>query len=294
MKISLTLKRILNGFSLFGFLCYSTQAFALNFMKIIFIGDIFGRPGREAVKKALPEYREKYGAHLVIANAENIHHGKGITEDDLHEMQKAGVDFFTSGNHVFKERAIIPFMDSKRVPLVRPANYPQNVPGRGYEIVEGGLKQRVLVINLMGRIFMPMHLDCPFRAADKILEETRHEQLAAIFVDFHAETTSEKMALAHYLDGRVTAVVGTHTHVPTADERVLSGGTAFQSDAGFTGPIDSVIGAEKKGIIEHFLSQMPVKHEVASGPTVFNSCLIEVDDKTRKAVSIERLQRYFN
>lgn len=261
-------------------------------MNILFIGDIFGRPGREAVKKLLKGYRQKLGIHLVIANAENMHHGKGVSEENLKEMQLAGVDFFTSGNHVFHHREILPLMDNKKIPLIRPANYPPKAVGRGYEIVSGSLMQKVLVINLMGRVFMPAHLDCPFRTVDKILKETAGEQLAAIFVDIHAEATSEKIALAHYLDGRVTAVIGTHTHVPTADERILEGGTAFQSDVGFTGPYDSAIGIDKKIIIENFLTQMPVKHEVAEGPAVFNAVKIEVDDGSRQAIGIERIQEY--
>jgi metallophosphoesterase (TIGR00282 family) len=261
-------------------------------MNILFIGDIFGRPGRNTVRKVLKDYIKEHGIHLTIANAENMHHGKGVTEENLDEMREAGVDFFTSGNHIWKERRIVPFLGNKRLKLVRPANYPPNVPGHGWQITEGALKQRVLVINLLGRVFMPLHPECPFRVADEILKENAHEQLAAIFVDFHAETTSEKMALAQYLDGRVTAVIGTHTHVPTADGRVLPGGTAFMTDAGFTGPADSVIGAEKEGIIDHFLTQLPVKHEVAKGPTVFNAVKVEVDDKTRKAVTITHLQQY--
>jgi hypothetical protein len=160
-------------------------------------------------------------------------------------------------------------------------------------VIEDDKGKKLLVINLMGRVFMPMHLDCPFRAADKILKEFENDKkLAAIFVDFHAETTSEKMALGHYLDGRVSAVIGTHTHVPTFDARVLAGGTAFQSDVGFTGPIDSVIGLEKTGIIRNFLTQVPRKHEVAGGDTVFNAIKIEVDEKTGKAVSVEQVQEY--
>lgn len=261
-------------------------------MNILFIGDIFGRPGRETVKKLLPEYRKKHSIHLVIANAENMHHGKGVSENQLQELQKVGVDFFTSGNHIWKEREIIPRLDDKKLPLIRPANYPPGVPGRGYAVVQGGLMQKILVINLMGRVFMSANLDCPFRTADRILKEYEHEQLNAIFIDFHAETTSEKAAMGHYLDGRVTAVIGTHTHVPTFDARVLPGGTAFQSDVGFTGPIDSIIGLEKTSIIKQFLTQVPVKHEVADGDTVFNALKIEVDDKTRKAVRVEQIQRY--
>ncbi len=260
-------------------------------MNILFIGDIYGKPGRNTITKFLGEYRRKLALHLVIANAENMHHGKGISEENIKEMQKAGVDFFTSGNHIYKEKAIIPFLENPKLPLIRPANYPPSATGRGYQIVSGGLMQKVLVVNLMGRIFMPGQFDCPFRTIDTILKETSHENLQAIIVDIHAEATSEKAALAHYLDGRVSAVIGTHTHVPTADERILPNGTAFQSDVGFTGPIDSIIGAEKKGIIEHFLTQMPVKHEVASGPTVFNALFIEIDDTTRKAVKVQRIQR---
>jgi len=263
-------------------------------MNILFIGDIFGRPGRSTVKKVLQTYRQEHGIHLVIANAENMHHGKGVTEENLDEMREAGVDFFTSGNHVWKERKIVPYLNNKRLKLIRPANYPPGVPGLGWQITEGSLKQRVLVINLLGRVFMPNHFDCPFRAADAILEENAHEQLEAIIVDFHAETTSEKMALAQYLDGRVSAVIGTHTHVPTADARVLPKGTAFMTDAGFVGPTDSIIGADKEAILEQFLTQMPVKHEVAKGPTVFNAVKIEIDDKTRKAVSIIHLQQYLD
>jgi 2',3'-cyclic-nucleotide 2'-phosphodiesterase len=260
-------------------------------MNLLFIGDVFGRPGRETVKKLLKKYRQKHEVDFVVANAENMHHGKGVTEKNIADMRDAGVDFFTSGNHVFKDRTILPHLDDKKLPLIRPDNYPPGVPGRGWEIVSVG-KRRVLVINLMGRVFMPMHLDCPFRAADRILEETKDEKLSAILVDFHAETTSEKMALAHYLDGRVTAVMGTHTHVPTADARILKGGTAFQTDTGLTGPIDSVIGVEKGPVIENFLTQMPVKHEVAAGPTVFNAILIGVDEKSRKATHVLPLQQY--
>ncbi len=263
-------------------------------MNILFIGDIFGRPGRNTVKKLLRKYRQDHGVHLVIANAENMHHGKGVSEENLAEMREAGVDFFTSGNHVWKERSIIPFMDNKKMPLIRPANYPPGVPGRGWQVIEDSLKQKVLIINLMGRVFIPQHLDCPFRTADRILKETAHENLAAIIVDFHAEATSEKMALAHYLDSRVSAVIGTHTHVATADSRILPGGTAFQTDVGFVGPVDSVIGAEKGAILEHFLTQLPMKIEVAPGPTVFNAIKIEIDDKTRLATDVLPIQQYLD
>lgn len=262
-------------------------------MNILFIGDIFGRPGRETVQKLLKDYRKKLSIDLVVANAENMHHGKGVSEPQLKDMQAAGIDFFTSGNHIWKEREIISRLDDPKLPLIRPANYPKGAPGKGYQVVEDGKGRRVLVINLMGRVFMPMQLDCPFRRADEILEEFKDDDdLSAIFVDFHAETTSEKMALAHYLDGRITALVGTHTHVPTFDARVLAGGTAFQTDVGFTGPIDSVIGLEKHGVIQNFLTQVPHKHEVAGGDTVFNALKIEVDDKNGKAIAVEQIQKY--
>ncbi len=261
-------------------------------MNILFIGDIFGRPGRDTVKKLLPVYRKKYDINLVIANAENMHHGKGVDERQLKELLMAGVDFFTSGNHIWHERSIIPRLNDPHLPLIRPANYPPGAPGRGYHVIETTLLKKVLVINLMGRIFMPTHLDCPFRTADQILKAHEGQDFSAILVDFHAETTSEKMALGHYLDGRVTAVIGTHTHVPTYDARVLAGGTAFQSDVGFTGPIDSVIGLEKTSIIKNFLTQVPIKHEVADGETVFNALKIEVDEQSGHASAVEQIQTY--
>lgn len=259
-------------------------------MKILFIGDIFGKPGRKTVAKLLKPLREKHNLELVIANAENMRHGKGVSESNLNEMREAGVDFFTSGNHIFKEKDIIGAIDNPKLGLLRPANYAPDVPGRGYAIVETAMLKKVLVINLLGRLFMPHHADCPFRAMDNILEETKNEQLSAIFVDFHAEASSEKIALAYYLDGRVSAVVGTHTHVPTADARILEGGTAFQTDAGFTGPLNSIIGLDKENIIKNFLTAMPVTHEVASGPTVFNGVIVEIDEDSKRAKAIESIQ----
>lgn len=263
-------------------------------MNLLFIGDIFGKPGRETIARLLPNYRKQLNIDFVIANAENMHHGKGVSEDQLKKMREAGVDFFTSGNHIWKEKQIIPRLDDPSLHLIRPANYPQDqrVKGRGAQVVTTQKGEKILVINLMGRVFMPFNLDCPFRTADRILKEHANEKLAAIFVDFHAETTSEKAALGHYLDGRVSAVIGTHTHVPTYDARVLPGGTAFQSDVGFTGPINSIIGLQKEGIIENFLTQVPVKHEIAEGETVFNALKIEIDSTTKKALKVEQIQEY--
>lgn len=259
-------------------------------MKLFFIGDIFGRPGRKAVKDVLKKYREQHQIDLVIANAENMRHGKGVSEENIKEMQSAGVDFFTSGNHIFKESSIIPFLDQKSLPLLRPANFPAQVPGRGYEVIQTPLMKKVLIINVLGRVFMPQQVDCPFRTVDNILKEFENESLGAIFIDVHAEATSEKAALAYYLDGRVSAVIGTHTHVPTADARILPNGTAFQTDVGFTGPLHSIIGTEKNTVIQQFLTQMPFKHEVASGPLVFNAVKITINDETKKATSIETFQ----
>lgn len=258
-------------------------------MKILFIGDIVGRPGREAVKAILPELKKEQEIDLVIANAENLAHGRGFTVDTIEEMQKAGVDFFTSGNHVWDNKGSVAKLNDKSFPLLRPANFPDSAFGRGYQVVETTMMKKVLVINLMGRVFMKHYLDCPFQAIDKILQETAHEQIQAIFVDFHAEATSEKTALANYIDGKVSAFVGTHTHVPTADCRLLPNGTAFVNDVGMTGPIDSIIGMKQEAVIQNFLTQMPTSFEIQeSGPKTFNSVLIEIDESTKKATSIER------
>lgn len=259
-------------------------------MNILIIGDIFGRPGRNAVKKILPEIKKKYKIEFTVANAENISHGKGFTEDTILEVQKAGVDFFTSGNHVWKQKTSIPKLDDKNFPMIRPLNYPPSVPGRGYQIIEGNLMKKILVINLMGRVFMPTHFDCPFRTINTLLEQLKHEHLNAILVDFHAEATAEKWALAHYLDSRVSIVYGTHTHVATNDSRILEGGTAFITDVGMVGAYDSVIGIEKKGGIRHFLTGLPEKHEIAQGKVMFNAVVLEVDEKTKLAKNIIQLK----
>lgn len=266
-------------------------------MKILFLGDVFGKPGRQVVAKFLPEIIKEKKPDLVIANVENIHHGKGVSNSKIEEMQKAGVNFFTSGNHIWKVSEIFKHLEEENYPLVRPGNYPDKAPGRGDKIVETSGGEKVLVINLMGRVFMPAHLADPFQKAEEILEKYREEGLelgkglAAIFVDFHAEAGSEKMAFAHYLDGQISALVGTHTHIPTADEQIFPGGTAYQTDTGMNGCYDSVIGVKKEEIIENFLTQMPVKHTVAEGPTVFNAVLIEIGTNGL-AEKIERIQKY--
>lgn len=271
-------------------------------MKILLIGDIYGKPGREAVKKVLTDLREDREIDLVIANAENLHHGKGVSDNKIQELRKAGVDFFTSGNHIWKLPEIFAHMEKAGYPLIRPANYPEDTPGRGWDILEleaigtksGKAKKhpKVAVINLMARVFMPGNLDDPFRKADEILKEIGKlgKDVQAIIVDFHGEATAEKKALGLYLDGRVSAVFGTHTHVPTADEMILENGTAFQTDIGMTGVLESVIGADKKAVIGNFLTQMPHKFEVAEGLSYFNALLVEINDKSGLAENIERIQ----
>lgn len=253
-------------------------------MRILMIGDVIGKPGRRAVKQLLPSLRSEHGIDLVIANGENTAGGFGLTLDTANELLDSGVDLLTSGNHIWDQKEIIPYLD-EGLPLVRPANYP-DAPGRG-----SLLHNNVLVINLMGRVFMPA-LDCPFRTADWILEgAAASERPPVVIVDFHAEATSEKQAMGWYLDGRVSAVLGTHTHVGTVDARVLPKGTAYISDVGMTGPQDSVIGSETGVVLERFLTGMPQRLSVAIGPVLMNSVLVDIDQDTGKALAIERLDR---
>ena len=253
-------------------------------MRILMIGDIVGKPGRRAVKTLIPELRLDQGIDLVIANGENTAGGFGLTLDTANELLESGVDILTSGNHIWDQKEIIPYMD-EGLPLVRPANYP-DAPGRGSLI-----HKNVLVMNLMGRVFMPP-LDCPFRTADRILKEAAaSEKPPVIVVDFHAEATSEKQAMGWYLDGRVSAILGTHTHVGTVDCRILPRGTAYVSDVGMTGPMDSVIGSETDIVLERFLTGMPQRLAVANGPVLLNSVLVDIDENTGQALAIERVDR---
>ena len=253
-------------------------------MRILMVGDVVGKPGRRAVQTLIPSLRQEHGIDLGIANGENTAGGFGLTAETAYELLESGVDVLTSGNHIWDQKEIIPYMD-EGLPLVRPANYP-DAPGRGIL-----LHNNVLVVNLMGRVFMPA-LDCPFRTADAILRETEaSDKPAVIIVDFHAEATSEKQALGWYLDGRVSAVLGTHTHVGTVDCKILTKGTAYVSDVGMTGPMDSVIGSDANVVIDRFLTGMPQRLPVASGPVLLNSVMIDVDEETGKARGIERLDR---
>ncbi len=252
-------------------------------MLVLAIGDIIGRPGRRAVQELLPDLKQQYGVDLVIANAENTAGGLGLTPATADELLGAGVDVLTSGNHIWAQKEIVPYLDSE-MPILRPLNYPPGVPGRGYLV-----SNQAVVVNLIGRTFMSNY-DCPFRAMDKLLAELPARP-AVIIVDFHAEATSEKMAMGRYLDGRVSAVLGTHTHVGTIDTRLLKQGTAYVTDIGMTGPLDSVIGDDTDAVISRFLTMIPRHLPVGKGKVIFNGILVEVDDKSGKATSIERIYR---
>ncbi len=254
-------------------------------MKILMIGDVIGSPGRTAVQTIVPALREELELDLVIANGENVAGGAGITLNTADELLAAGVDAITSGNHIWDQKQIIPYLDDDSLPVLRPLNYPPSAPGKGYLVIGG-----VLIINLIGRVFVGNY-DCPFRTIDRLLEDLVNKPTVTV-VDMHAEATSEKAALAWHLDGRVSAVVGTHTHVPTADARLLPKGTAFVSDLGMVGPVNSIIGVEPEEVLARFFTQTPHRFRVAkNGPTAFNSIFIEVDDTNGLASRIERIDR---
>jgi metallophosphoesterase (TIGR00282 family) len=260
-------------------------------LRILFIGDIFGRPGRTIVKEKLPSLVNDHSIDLIIANGENSAAGFGITPALAEELFDLGIDVITTGNHVWDKREIVDFFKmadgnahspSRR--LLRPANFASDLPGHGLYVGRKG-KVPYAVINLQGRVFMASNED-PFRTADQLLKEV---EAKIIFVDMHAEATSEKVSLGWYLDGRVTAVVGTHTHVPTADERVLPNGTAYITDVGMTGPFDGVIGVKKEIVVSKFLNNMPVRFEAATGDVRLCAVVIDSDDSSGMARSIERL-----
>jgi len=259
-------------------------------MKILFLGEIIGRTGRQIVKKVLPEIKKKYKVDLCLANGETITHGKGVSREKVEEIVTCGVDFLTSGNHVFRYSNFLEDLDDPALPILRPANYVSSLPGRGCEILDLGRKGRVLLINLQGRVFMPHQIDSPFEAADRILTQNSQEKLAAAIVDFHAEATSEKQSLGYFLDGKVSAVFGTHTHVATADQRILPQKTAYVSDIGMIGSLNSILGGEITTIVSQQQKGMLGDFEVASDPPfLFNSVLIEINKG--KAETIERIDR---
>jgi metallophosphoesterase (TIGR00282 family) len=250
----------------------------------LFLGDIIGRPGRKILKEYLPRLIEEHSPSLVIANGENAAGGIGLTPDICQQLL-AQVDVLTSGNHIWDKREIFSYLDQEPR-LLRPANYPPLNPGKGIYVFESREGYKVAVLNLQGRVFMEP-LDCPFRTADRELDALGKSKAIAI-VDFHAEATSEKQALAWYLDGRVSAVIGTHTHVPTADEKILPGGTAYITDVGMVGGYESVIGIKKEQAIQRFLTARPQRFEPGKKGKVFSAVFVEVDPQTGKALSIRR------
>ena len=259
-----------------------------NNLHILFIGDIIGSYGRAIVRRLLPEIKKEYTVDLTIANGENSAHGYSITEKIYNELIGLGIDALTMGNHVWEKKEVVNRIDALDR-IARPANYPPGAPGRDYLIVEcKGIK--IGIINLLGRVFMQC-MDCPFQAVDRVLAQVKKEA-GIILVDVHAEATSEKCALGYFLDGRVAAVLGTHTHVMTADERILRGGTAYISDVGMVAAQDSVIGMNKEQILKRFITQLPEKFEPTdNGPGIFNAVLLKIDPVTGKANGIERIIR---
>lgn len=255
-------------------------------MNILFLGDIMGSPGRDILARRLPDIVASEEIDIVIVNGENAAGGFGITPKIAGELFDLGVHAITSGNHIWDKKDILEFID-REPRLLRPANYPSTAPGSGVYLIERDGYPKVGLINLMGRVFMPT-LDCPFQLGKKIVAQVR-KQASVILVDMHAEATSEKCAMGWFLDGTVTAVVGTHTHVQTADETILPGGTAYITDAGMTGPYLSVIGINRDSAVRRFTEQMPARFEVAGGPAMVNGVVIRSDPDTGKAISIRRL-----
>ncbi len=254
---------------------------------ILFVGDVVAKGGRRAVFSGLESLSAEYDIDLVVVNGENAAGGFGVTQSVVDEFFNHGVDVITTGNHAWDKREALGFIDDEPR-LLRPENYPPGTPGRGWHLAVSRTGERVGVLNTMGRVFMHPDLDCPFRCADRVLESIPSD-VKVILVDFHAEASSEKVAMGWYLDGRVSAVVGTHTHIPTADERVLPGGTAFISDVGMTGCYNSVIGMKTEGSLRRFLSKVPQRLEPATGVATFCGVLIDVDELTGKSRSIKRI-----
>ncbi len=261
-------------------------------MKILFIGDVVGKAGRRAINQVVPALRVEYAPDLVIANIENLAHGKGVTVKTFAEIKEAGIDFYTGGNHSLEKPDANELFNDPAVPIIRPANFIGAVAGRGYQTISVG-SRTVLIVNLVGQVFVADgNFRNPFKEIDLILGQFNQDTLAAIIVDFHAEVTSEKRALAHYLDGRVSAVLGTHTHIPTADAHVMPGGMAYVTDVGMVGIRDSVIGAGKESIIQSFLQEVKIPKTVPEeGLVDVGAVLIDINPQTRKATTITRVDR---
>jgi metallophosphoesterase (TIGR00282 family) len=253
---------------------------------VLAVGDVVGRPGRRAVARVLPELRRDLGIDLVVANGENASGGFGLTASGAQELMNAGVDVFTSGNHIWDQRDALSLLDT--APVLRPMNYPDGAPGRGWLTVDLGAKGEVAVGNVQGLVFMPP-IDSPFRAVERFLAETSGVKVRLL--DIHAEATSEKQAMGHFVDGKLSLLWGTHTHVPTADNRVLPGGTAYVSDLGMVGPRESVIGMDAEGSLRRFLTGIPQRFKVASGVVTFNSVLVRISATDGRAEDIQRVDR---
>ncbi len=259
-------------------------------MRILILGDVVGRPARRAMRDLLPGLIEREKADLVIANAENAAGGMGVDLKSAKELLSAGVHVLTSGNHIWKKKEIYSFLDEHEI-LIRPANFPAGAPGRGWCFWRHN-ELRALIINLQGRVFMPNHVEDPFRCVDELLQN--HGRLSpVIIVDMHGEATSEKTAMGWYLDGRASVVYGTHTHVPTADERILPNGTAYITDVGMCGPLDSVIGMEREIVIQGFLTQLPRQFEVAKDNVALQGIITDIDETNGRAREIRRFREYW-
>lgn len=254
-------------------------------MRILFVGDVVGRPGRRAVRELVPRIRDRVSASFVVVNCENAAGGLGVTPETADELLRAGADCLTSGNHIFAKKEIVPYLDREER-ILRPANYPPGAPGRGIGFYKAPEVQ-IAVINLSGRTFMDS-MDCPFRACDALLEQALN-RTRCVLIDLHAEATSEKQAMGWYVDGRASAVIGTHTHVQTSDERILPQGTAYITDVGMTGPRDSVLGVRTDLIIRRYLTGLPVRFEIAQGTAVLCAVCISIDPASGRALSIERI-----
>ncbi|MBI4587569.1 MAG: TIGR00282 family metallophosphoesterase [Candidatus Rokubacteria bacterium] len=255
-------------------------------MTLLAVGDVFGEPGRKALLTLLPRLKREHEVDCTVVNVENAAAGFGVTPQIARSFLDGGVDVMTSGNHIWDRKEIIEYIAKENL-LLRPANYPTGTPGVGSVVVKAG-PHKVAVLNLMGRVFLPT-IDCPFRKADEELPRLR-EETPLIVVDMHGEATSEKQAMGWYLDGRASAVLGTHSHVQTADERILPGGTAYVTDLGMTGPVDSVIGVNREAAIQRFLSQMPNRFEPAPGPAALCGAVVRIDPESGKALEIYRLR----
>jgi len=256
-------------------------------MRVLILGDVMGRPARRAVRALVPSLVHKEEVDLVVANAENSAGGMGVDVKSAKELLGAGVHILTSGNHIWKKKEIYPFLN-ERDDLIRPANFPAGAPGKGWCVWQQN-DVRALVINLQGRVFMPNHVEDPFRCVDEILQK-HGRNIPLVIVDMHAEATSEKNAMGWYLDGRASIVYGTHTHVQTADERILPGGTAYITDLGMCGAMDSIIGMEKEPVIRGFISQLPRQFEVAQDNVMLQGVIVDIDKKTGKARDVRRLR----